>query len=53
METNNHALIDQPSKMNYLQKIEELQMEIVSLKDQNKIITQKYQSTKKERDELK
>lgn len=38
----NHAIIDPNSKINYLQKIEEMQLEIASLKDKNKIITQKF-----------
>lgn len=42
-----------PDKVNYLQKIEELQLEIVALKDKNKVMTQKFQTAKKERDEFK
>ena len=33
---------DPSSKMDYLQTIEELQLEIASLKDKNKIITGKF-----------
>ena len=41
------------NQINYLQQIEDLNTELKDYKEKNKIITNKFQQTKKERDDLK